>query len=156
LEFESELWPILLDTMCGRVSAKRPRRDPLNRCKQYLLASSAELANDCLEREAIVRMVTGFYWGLRCAWIGSLVTILILTFLGVRASQSSDAVILGSMGSQFGYIALFAVLYLFFNWVFMIQVEKRLHVLRLSECRAVFDSYLIVRSRQQPNVQLGV
>ena len=80
-DFERWVWPVLLETMGGSVSAKTPWTLPFNRCKLFVRVQSLELASDIYDREALTRMMAGFYRGLRLGSIGSLCILFLSSLL---------------------------------------------------------------------------
>jgi hypothetical protein len=148
-DFEQFLWPIMLDTMRGEISYRSYSKEPFNRCKLLIRARSHALASDIYDREAMTRMMTGFYRGLA---LGSAVSILALSVsaLGLFCSIASafhwfNWNVLSRL-DEFGYCTLlFSVLWVLNRWL-LVRVTKNFHILRMSEAQAVYDAYIFAHT----------
>lgn len=142
-DFEEFVWPVLLDTMRGKVSAAFPDNQPFQRCKILIRAQSLDLGNDVYEYEALVRMMAGFYrglfWGLRLT-------------LGLLAAASVAAAAAwlcpGCLHHHADTVLCWAVLasvLLGLNIWLSRTILNNFRRLRLAESESVFDSYAVVR-----------
>jgi hypothetical protein len=125
--------------------------EPFNRCKLFIRARKPELAAEIEEREAMVRMMSGFYrgllWGAREA-IGVLGISALLGGVSLWAASSP----FGHRPAAFGCLMLISIASFVFNWFFLGIIRKNFHSLRMGESDVVFDAYLITRS---PEIDTG-
>jgi len=145
-EFEQKLWPVLLETMCGEVSKITCTHSPFNRCKQFVITRSQELANDVYDREALTRMMAGFYRGLRLGLGVALLTLILSTVSWACKQLGVFEGWLNPYLQGMGYVIFISFFSLLFNRSLLIKVVDDFRRLRISESNAVFTSYLIALS----------
>jgi len=155
-EFGESLWPVILETMCNDPKADFYTTVPFNRCKLFILENSEHLASEVYDREAIVRMMAGFYYGLDKGKVISK-WIFISTFLFYVIYKlhilEVDWVsrILSYLNwhppfEGFFHIMFISAVMFLFNMSQLEKVIKNFRHLRMSESETVFSSYLIALS----------
>jgi len=146
--FEKHLWKVMLDTMYGNFSIGRFRKEPINRCKLFVCAHSHELASEIYDREALTRMMAGFYRGLLLASIISLSIVVISAVGGLFSIMPYfDLHTLEPLNRPVGFgfcFFTFLVLSMLNIWL-LVQVVKNFHNLRLSEAQSIFDGYILAK-----------
>ncbi len=142
-EFSKHQWVILCEALGGNSYRRELSQAAFNRCKLAIRKNSEALAAEIDDREAITRMMAGFYWGTRLWSIGSLVALAVL----------SGMVLLGefvSIPHSTTYLCaayLFYLTSLIFNSAMLQKVVCDFHILRVRESESVLDSYLLVVSK---------
>jgi len=147
-QFVRDLWPVLQEMIAHHAAKLHPQHDFFNRCKSYVATYCPAAAGEVSEREALVRMMAGFYQGLSVGLRGAL----FVAF--VAASGLAAHLVLGSIAPSlvrwhsahgFSFFLTLALFLCAVNTWFWILVHNRFHFLRLSEAQAVFDSYLLAK-----------
>ncbi|MCP3995777.1 MAG: hypothetical protein GY722_12025 [bacterium] len=141
-EFAEHLWEPMVEAMRGEISGKRTSKESFNRCKMTLRAHSEELAADVYDREALTRMMAGFFVGLRFGAVGSMwaaAVLTVLSFLNLGLGLSYS-------GRHLAVFVLFFVVSFGFNNTMLHNVVKSFHSLRLSESQAVFDGFVLIKT----------
>ena len=144
-EFEQHLWPVLLETVGGKLSRADTTKEPFNRCKLFVMTRSPDLASDVYDREALTRMMAGFYRGLYLGSRVALLTLMLSIVLYVCKQFGFEWWFNPSL-QGIGYVALISIFSLSFNIRLLIKVVDNFRILRMSESDAVFASYLIALS----------
>ncbi len=141
-EFAEHLWEPMVEAMRGEISGKRTSKESFNRCKMTIRAHSEELAADVYDREALTRMMAGFFVGLRFGAVGSICAAAVLTVL----SFLNLGLGLSYSGRHLAVFVLFFVVSFVFNNTMLHNVVKNFHSLRLSESQAVFDGFVLIKT----------
>ena len=148
--FDDHLWDVAIETMRGSVTSKSTTKVPFNRCKLTVCARSNALAADIYDREALTRMMAGFYWGLRLgllvSWVAVIALIAVITSASLGLMTPRDK--LGLL------LALFIASFVF-NTNMLHKVVKSFHILRMGEAEAVFESFVLVSSQHEMQVSVS-
>ncbi len=143
-DFTNLVWPRLLDTMRGRFSDASTTRARFNYCKDFVRLHAPELAAELDEREALIRMVAGFWRGLRLGLLASAL-VFVLCLVGIVHSAIAG----GGRGLSFFAIWLVSVFAGWFNVQSLAKIVNGFRILRMAESQTVFDSYIIAYNRAE-------
>ena len=158
-DFEENLWHLLLEAMRNDPEASYTTRVPFNRCKLFIFNQSPELAAEVYDREAMVRMMAGFFRGLR---LGKNIALFVLVvsftlwisqhieigWLRLTINKVAGPDWLRSLHGV-KYMMLTSALLYFFNSTHLNKVKDNFRTLRMSESETVFSSYLIALSKSK-------
>ncbi len=158
-EFKEKLWLIILETMCNDPKADFYTSVPFNRCKLFIMRNSEQLANEVYDREAIVRMMAGFYYGLdlgkKISVIIGIITFILLVMNILKIDWISHELSLIDISwhapiQGLPHIIFLSIVMFIFNSSQLKSIIKNFRHLRMSESEIVFSSYVITLSKLQP------
>ena len=150
-QFLQGLWPELQKIIVAGDAATQPRQDFFNRCKLHVAAYCPAVSGEVSEREALVRMMAGFYQGLAVGLRGT-VLVMLLSLVALVAHwffpSAPNWVPAHSPHGLTCFLMLGLLIFVVNTW-FWVQIRNRFHILRLSEAQAVFDSYLLANDYRE-------
>jgi hypothetical protein len=149
--------PLMLETVIGEKQGRRYTHGPVNRAKEHIIARDRRksLSAFVLEREAITRMVAGFYPALKIGLWGSfvlavfcVVRLLLLWYGYVAAAPRSDWTT-ADIDLAWQLLALGFSTFFVCNAGLLTQVLRNLRPIRYAEVDAVMEGYLLCRIEER-------
>jgi hypothetical protein len=148
--------PLMLETVIGEWHGRRYTHGPVNRAKELIISrgQNDSLSAFVLEREAITRMVAGFFPALKIGvWISfvlavcCVIRLLLLWYGGVPAAPRSGWTT-ADIGLAWQFLTLGFWTFFVCNAGLLTQVLRNLRPIRHAEVDAVMEGYLLCRMKE--------